>query len=218
VAINFYPFTALIGGGAGALDKEDGAGLADGDGAMVITDAGVYWYHLNATSAATENSPFRISPDANAGNKRWHLVGTTVAIGALVYPSSNQSLSSSSVQETLVFNTESYDVGDFHDNSTNNSRFTIPIGVTKVLVSGCVAMLGSFVGMQDVYIGKGGIRFIGSPEHHHDAGYNNPKVTVNSGVLSVSATNYFELYIYKAATGTSEAARTWFSIQAVEFA
>lgn len=74
MAINFYPFTALIGGGTGALDKQDGAGLADGDGAMVIIENNVYWYLLDASSAAAESSPEIISPDTNAGNKRWLLV------------------------------------------------------------------------------------------------------------------------------------------------
>ena len=74
MAINFYPFTALIGGGAGALDKQDGAGLADGDGAMVIISNNVYWYLLDATSGSAESSPEIISPDTNAGTKRWLLV------------------------------------------------------------------------------------------------------------------------------------------------
>lgn len=77
MALNFYPFTALTGGGTGALDGKDGASLADGDGALVIIDNQVYIYHLDATSATAESSPDIISPDANAGNKRWVLAGFT---------------------------------------------------------------------------------------------------------------------------------------------
>ena len=72
---NFYCFTSLIGGGTGALDAIDGADLSDLDGAVVITDGIAYFYHLDATSAAGEDSPLVISPDANAGTKRWILVG-----------------------------------------------------------------------------------------------------------------------------------------------
>jgi len=71
---NIYPvLSALIGGAAGALDKIDGATLADGDAAIVILASGVYHYHLNATSGEDESSPDIISPDDNAGDKRWIL-------------------------------------------------------------------------------------------------------------------------------------------------
>ena len=73
MANNFYPATGLIGGAEGALDNIDGAGLADGDGAVVITDGIAYLYHLNATSGVAEHSPTIIAPDDNAGDKRWEL-------------------------------------------------------------------------------------------------------------------------------------------------
>jgi len=73
MANNFYPATGLIGGVAGDLDNIDGAGLADGDGAVVITDGIAYLYHLDATSAAGESSPTVIAPDDNPGDKRWIL-------------------------------------------------------------------------------------------------------------------------------------------------
>lgn len=71
---NFYGATSLIGGGTGALDSIDGVALAEDDAAIVITDGNSYLYHLNATSAVAEDSPNVISPDANAGDKRWILL------------------------------------------------------------------------------------------------------------------------------------------------
>jgi hypothetical protein len=71
---NFYGATGLIGGASGDLDKIDGASLVNGDGAFVITSTYAYLYYLNATSGAVEASPDVISPDANAGTKRWILV------------------------------------------------------------------------------------------------------------------------------------------------
>jgi len=70
---NFYGATSLVGGGAGALDNIDGAGLSDGDGAVVITDSTAYFYHLDATSGQEESSPDIIAPDSNPGTKRWIL-------------------------------------------------------------------------------------------------------------------------------------------------
>lgn len=71
MANNFYAAIGLVGGGIGALDNIDGTALADGDAAIVQTDGTVYFYHLDATSAAAESSPNIIKPDTNAGDKRW---------------------------------------------------------------------------------------------------------------------------------------------------
>jgi len=73
---NLYWRNCLTGGGD-CLDGIDGASLADGDGAFVIRDnSGTYegyMYRLEDT-AETESSPNVISPDSNAGDKRWRLV------------------------------------------------------------------------------------------------------------------------------------------------
>lgn len=74
MSTNLYGATALIGGAAGALDAIDGADLADLDGAIVITAGQQYIYSLDVNSAAGESSPDIISPDANAGDKRWILI------------------------------------------------------------------------------------------------------------------------------------------------
>lgn len=74
MSVGGYKFTVLTGGGAGALDAQDGAALLDGDIAMVMTVAGLlYFYELAADSGLTESSPDVIAPDTNAGLKRWIL-------------------------------------------------------------------------------------------------------------------------------------------------
>ena len=79
------PFTlwaayGLTGGGAGSpdLDYFDGDLLADGDIAWVFDDNFIYHYILDADSALSEDSPNVISPDSNAGDKRWILQGMFV--------------------------------------------------------------------------------------------------------------------------------------------
>lgn len=81
MANNIYPAISLVGGTDGALDKIDGDGLANGDGAIVITSAGSYIYRLNSTSGEAESSPDIISPDSNAGDKRWILTNVEDSIG-----------------------------------------------------------------------------------------------------------------------------------------
>jgi hypothetical protein len=69
--ITVYHKSALIGGGATALDSIDGASLVDGDRAFVMASNVFYAYLLDADSGAAESSPAIIAPDTNAGTKRW---------------------------------------------------------------------------------------------------------------------------------------------------
>jgi len=62
---------ALTGGGPGALDAEDGAGLNDKDAAVIIRPTKTDIYTLDADSGLAEDSPNVIKPDLNAGLKRW---------------------------------------------------------------------------------------------------------------------------------------------------
>jgi hypothetical protein len=76
MANNFFGAIALTGGGTGALDAIDGNNIADGDAAFVVdaTSDIIYIYTCNGSSGAAESSPDIISPDSNAGTKRWILV------------------------------------------------------------------------------------------------------------------------------------------------
>ena len=60
-------------GGSEALDGIDGQDLVDGYTAIVNHSSGTYVYVLDADSAAAESDPEVISPDTNAGDKRWVL-------------------------------------------------------------------------------------------------------------------------------------------------
>ena len=64
----------LTGGSDGCVDAIDGANISDGDVVIAIVEGeGVFHLVADATSGATESSPNVISPDANAGAKRWRL-------------------------------------------------------------------------------------------------------------------------------------------------
>ena len=80
-ASNGYGATALTGGTAGCLDAINGAILNDGDKAFVLTATQFYFYTLDADSAAAESSPDIISPDTNAGDKRWLQVNSHSIFG-----------------------------------------------------------------------------------------------------------------------------------------
>lgn len=83
VGASFRPYTALTGGGTGALDKTDGASLSDADVAVVVLEGDATYdnalliYALDATSSCggddTGVHPRFIQPDTNAGTKCWEL-------------------------------------------------------------------------------------------------------------------------------------------------
>jgi hypothetical protein len=72
---SIFGANALTGGGDGKLDAINGNALDDGDMAVVIDSVNnkVYIYTLEGSSGASESSPEVISPDTNAGDKRWIL-------------------------------------------------------------------------------------------------------------------------------------------------
>jgi len=71
MSVTGYKFTALTGGAAGALDSQDGAGLVNGDLAVVMMSGVLRLYELDDDSGAAESSPTVIPPATNAGAKRW---------------------------------------------------------------------------------------------------------------------------------------------------
>lgn len=75
MANSAFSCTALTGGTDGSLDNIDGSILSDGDIGYVVnaTDETTSVYTLDASSGVAESSPDIISPDTNAGNKRWIL-------------------------------------------------------------------------------------------------------------------------------------------------
>ena len=75
MANSAFSCTALTGGTDGSLDNIDGSILSDGDIGYVVnaTDESVSVYTLDASSGDAESSPDIISPDTNAGTKRWIL-------------------------------------------------------------------------------------------------------------------------------------------------
>jgi hypothetical protein len=108
----FYPYKALTGGADGSLDSIDGSLLKDLDGAIVLDAAAsrLRAYVVDADSAAAEDSPRVIQPDANAGDKRF--VKVRLYEGAHEYLSSYTNLEAAiagigSTGTTLVIDADS---------------------------------------------------------------------------------------------------------------
>lgn len=107
--MNTFTANLLTGGIPGALDVIDGNDLNDGDACIVTLSTGVYFYHLNATGGAVENSPYVIVPDTNPGTKNWELV---VPVGPMSHVSATETTGQSIPDGTntlIVFNSKSKD-------------------------------------------------------------------------------------------------------------
>lgn len=69
----YYTAKGVSGSAADDLDFIDGDGLIDGDRAFVDDGGRFYFYVLDDDSAIAEDVPYIVSPDTNAGDKRWIL-------------------------------------------------------------------------------------------------------------------------------------------------
>jgi len=81
MAVKIYYKTALAGE-TGALDEIDGSLLADGYLALVIISTALYVFRLSASSGAAESLPNVITPNANAGTKRWLRLQTLTEVSS----------------------------------------------------------------------------------------------------------------------------------------
>lgn len=100
-ATRWYNATSLTGGNTGSLDSLNGQNPADGDKCLVVTASGqTYIYNLDDDSALTESSPSVISPDSNAGDKRWILMWSG---GRIALPDSTIDQGDSSIVGTIAW-------------------------------------------------------------------------------------------------------------------
>jgi len=80
----FYLCIDSIGGGTGAVDKLKGAPLQDKEAILAFIGTEFRPYHLDDDSGAAENDPLVISPDEDAGDKRW-ILSSGVFAGLTLY-------------------------------------------------------------------------------------------------------------------------------------
>lgn len=135
---------------------------------------------------------------------------------ALVYKSGTQALSAGTTT-TLTWDTELADTSAFHDNVTNNSRFTVPSGVTRVRISANV-QTSVFTGQSVmVFLKNGSLAFAGAPRQEVDAGTNQAKpCNAISAILEVTPGDYFEVQFFTTAASTIQNGNdTWFCIEEV---
>lgn len=141
--------------------------------------------------------------------------------GALVKKSADQTAANYTALTAMAFNSETYDTDSFHDNATNNTRLTVPLGVTKVRLSGQVRIANGTIG-DWAYLAvqkNGSLVWDGVPSSFiGDLTGGTHALTITSSVVDVVAGDYFELYFQVESDNSIDitATRSWFSIEVVE--
>jgi hypothetical protein len=140
--------------------------------------------------------------------------------GALLQRSTD--LTSVSFPVLIPFESTVYDTDVFWD-AGNPSRITIPSGVTKVRLQGCVSLAASATsgGVYVSFAKNGGGDVAGCgvfTVRQGTSGYNNNDFAVSTAVLPVTAGDYFELRVTSTTSNWDDiraSTRTWFAIEVV---
>lgn len=138
--------------------------------------------------------------------------------GAMVNLAADATAQNYTSLTAISFDAELYDVGGWHDNATNNTRLTVPAGVTKVrITAGVLMQLGTASDWNSLVIHKNGAGFTGGSGQNTEPGVLATKRNgFTTSVLDVVEGDYFELkFQVEADTSITINQGTTFSIQAV---
>lgn len=124
--------------------------------------------------------------------------GSSSFRGALVKKSTDQTAANYTTVAAVAWDAEEYDTDTIHDNSTNNTRLTVPSGVTKVRLTASI-WLNAVNASEWVqtYFTKAGAIFVGGAVQtgYNDTAAANAGCSLVSPVLSVASGDYFEVML-----------------------
>lgn len=140
--------------------------------------------------------------------------------GALVTKAADQTAANYTAGAAVAWDLEDYDTDAIHDTVTNNTRLTVPSGVTKVRLSCNFSLSSLTVNLWTrVVIQKGGTgAYVGVATQQVEVNAAIALFSCTSPILTVVAGNYFEV-VLTVSTDTSitvEANESWFAMEIVE--
>ena len=151
----------------------------------------------------------------------WTLPAVFAASGAVVSNVAAQTLTTA-VNTILAFDTESYDDDSFHDNSIDNSRLTVPSGVTRVRVSAMIEFASNSTGDRSIDIlTNGAIASFGAGRVRvAAASTGETRITATTAPLNVTVADYFEARVRQDSGGNLDVSgggtSTWFMIEVLK--
>ena len=150
--------------------------------------------------ASSANTPQRLGIGSSgqvltvaSGIPSWAATASSAFVGCNIYLSSNQSIATATAT-AIQFNAKTFDTDNFHDNSTNNTRVTIPSGKGgKYLFTAWANLETNGTGYRNLELLKNGSSLTGSwsigftPNAHGYAGF------CGAVVINLSAGDYMEV-------------------------
>ena len=140
--------------------------------------------------------------------------------GALVTLAVNETGADYTTPAAVPFDAEGYDTDTIHSNSVNNSRLTVPAGVSKVRLSGNVALtLTTSADFGNLIIRKGAsVDYIGAASIAVELTSTFGQINIASPILAVTPGDYFELYLTMETDNSITVFddRSWFAMEIIE--
>jgi hypothetical protein len=136
-----------------------------------------------------------------AGIPSWATPAGASFVGCLLTTTTTDQTTSNTVQAKVNFPVENYDTDGFHDNSTNNTRITIPSGKGGYYwVYGNIQWLNSTSGRRIIYITKNNSDAVSA--EGFSVASNTQYPSQSAGIaLSLVAGDYVELEAYQSSGG-----------------
>lgn len=137
--------------------------------------------------------------------------------GALVKKAADQLTANYTTATAIAWDAETYDTSGWHDTVTNNSRLTVPGGVTKVRLCANIAVAANTANTWSIldFRKNGSITFDGTCALLAETGATTNNMSLTSPVLEVVGGDYFETF-FQTQSDTSitiTATRSNFSIE-----
>ena len=139
--------------------------------------------------------------------------------GALVTTGAHSTLTSG-IAKNVEFTIEQYDTDNIHDNVTNPTRLTVPVGVTKVRLTGSVRFDVNTVGDRQISFTKNGGTVppgMGIQKLRPGAGV--AFMNIVSAITEVVPGEYFELQALQfsgADLNVVNSPQTWFALEVIQ--
>jgi hypothetical protein len=153
-----------------------------------------------ARLAVGANDTVLVADSSTATGLKWAAPASgSTFVGANVTKTANQSISNAT-WTNVTWNNEQFDTNTFHDNSTNNTRMTIPSGKDgKYLITVGVVFDTNGSGVRHGMIKKNNVNYY---KFNWDDSYGSERKSLNgSTTIECVATDYIEVEVYQSSGG-----------------